>query len=635
MRKIYYNNDILFNCGVDRLRRKVIGKNLKTKILNAIINCYGLKEYKRIYGGGYYDEVVAVDKVCCPDRNLNNCGLLNKECDIIKNLSKNKIVTFDIFDTLLLRKCGNPENVFRLIENSKSDYAGFWGERVTAELRARNKYGSEITYDNIYDEISPKFKILKDVELEIESRMLYRNDFVYKIYKAAVDAKKHIYAISDMYLPSDWLKIILKREGYEEIEIVFVSGEYKKSKCHKGELFDIVAKKIDVSPSEILHIGDNKHSDYDMPKNRGLNAICIDGWRKRFLNLQNARFFTTDNTLALSLHNGIINYYNDNNGYFYKIGYMLGGPLVVGYLTWLKKEIKLSGADCVLFVARDGWILKKCFEKFFNDDNLKTGYVYLNRIIGLRAFATYLDDPGYLKIVLRRASKYLGTPAPKNNFDDNKEIFNSIKDKLIEWGSPLLEELRKHVFEEVGTSEKCVTVDMGTGRFSSLRFAKKILKDKMINSYFYLTVNNYHLSLVYQPMMSMVATAADIEVLNDKIDGGKVNLMELMEILVSSPEPRIIDIRQGKPVYDGYNDMKGFYNQIALGIENYVETYVENFPLSCMATFSVGEWMDYARAFVSKMNQEDFTNLACVNFCAAADNETDPHKPFSPSVKNV
>lgn len=74
------------------------------------------------------------------------------------NLIKNrKVVSFDIFDTLLIRPFLRPTDIFRYIEIEYS-IAGFAEERVFAERRARATIGKrEVTLDDIYGCISENY----------------------------------------------------------------------------------------------------------------------------------------------------------------------------------------------------------------------------------------------------------------------------------------------------------------------------------------------------------------------------------------------------------------------------------------------------------------------------------------------
>lgn len=634
-RHLYHANSELLQLALKRFSAASVNNRhkVRAKLLNLLVNSYALKEYKRTYGFSFSSSLFKPrSETVLPAKEAVKVDSFAEKFDHL--LPAAAVVTFDIFDTLLVRKTAVPTDVFRLIEATNPNYAGFADERISSERRARHLVNDEILLDDIYDTISPKFRHLKEKELAVEARALLRNAPIFELYQKAVAAGKRVAVISDMYLPASFLKSVLAREGYTQIEAIFVSGELRQSKCVEGHLFVHAANSMGVSTSQLLHVGDNRHSDYDMPLKVGAQAVHIPMLRELFLTHPDARFcMRNDAWLSHSVHNALVMHYDGNGSYFRKLGFMLGGPLALGYLTWIDKEIRLSKADCVLFVARDGWLLRQLYERYFNKDARRTGYVYFNRILGLKAFATYLDEPHYLAILLRRAHKYLGTPEPTKDFETNLKIFRQVRSQLKDWGAELKEELTAHANAEAAGARRIVTVDMGSGRFASLSFARRIFGERLINSYFWMTVNNNHKAAVYQPYLPYVATSRDILVSNDSIEGGDVNIMELMEILISSPEPRIIDIKDGKPVYDGHNDQKAFYGEIADGIDAYIRAFFDFVSPNNVNTVIADDWLHYARAFVQHLTEEDFSNLSCIDFCAAADNETNAHRPFKPSVK--
>lgn len=619
LRDLYHYNDELFHLALKRYGIAVRERKHKTliKALNLMVNSYGAKMFRRVHGYSHHQS------------NLVNAGDLNHyRAQFDEQLRNADVVTFDIFDTLLARKVSVPTDVFRIIESLNPDNAGFEEERISAEKRARHLFGPEVTLDDIYGVISPKFRELRDVELEYEHRLLVRNDAAYELYSEALKAGCRVAAVSDMYLPSDFVQTRLVEAGYTALENVFISGELKISKCVNGELFKHAADVMKVAPNRILHVGDNEHSDYNMPRKCGCRAVHFPATRQMFAASGLGQFQAPDNgSLPRSIHNALIRSYRSDGNYFKTFGFMLGGPLALGYLTWLNKELTLSRADCALFVARDGWLLRKLYDKYFNRTHIRTGYVYFNRLLGLKGFTTYLDEPHYLRILLRCAHKDIGTPEPSEDYQRNQELFDELKPRLLEWGSELKASLIEHGNTEAGKSERIVTVDMGTGRFASLNFAARIFGERLINSLFFMTVNNYHEKLVYQVYLPYVATSRDINVISPKLKN-EFNVMELMEILISSPEPRIIDIHHNCPVFDGEKDSKPFYADIAAGIEQYIEAFLTTFTPNEGNTFSGDDWLAYARAFILNLTERDLNELADIEFCAAADNETNSHTPF-------
>lgn len=133
-----------------------------------------------------------------------------------------RIISFDIFDTLLSRPFVRPIDLFQYLE-FLSGKRGFFKNRVDAEKRARrvHKDKADITLEQIYQEISGKYKSLKEDELRLERSLLFPKIDAKNIYEEAVRQGKTIIAVSDMYLPEEFLDKVLKEKGYTKIFKIF------------------------------------------------------------------------------------------------------------------------------------------------------------------------------------------------------------------------------------------------------------------------------------------------------------------------------------------------------------------------------------------------------------------------------
>lgn len=196
------------------------------------------------------------------------CGLLHDDGI--------KVISFDIFDTLLVRPVLHPKDIFYLVDAKVRERLGL--DFITMRLRAEEKLGPYANIHEIYEDIRKRFKIdrqtaqtLMDEEIRCETTLLAPRPEVKKLYEEAVSLGKRVIAVSDMYLPGDVLKNILQKNGYELAEI-YVSCDYRQRKS-TGILYDTVISKEGVQPSEILHIGDNYDSDFANAVGAHITAI--------------------------------------------------------------------------------------------------------------------------------------------------------------------------------------------------------------------------------------------------------------------------------------------------------------------------------------------------------------------------
>ena len=144
-------------------------------------------------------------------------------------IDKNNIISFDIFDTLILRNIFQPTDIFRILAKfakDEFDIDDFFQKRVEGEKKARDKVkNSEADFQEIYDEVEKlcgcNIEKIKQMELQLEMEFSVINPYMMEIWKYASEQKKTIIFISDMYLSSDFIKKLLKKNGYK-VEHLYV-----------------------------------------------------------------------------------------------------------------------------------------------------------------------------------------------------------------------------------------------------------------------------------------------------------------------------------------------------------------------------------------------------------------------------
>lgn len=200
------------------------------------------------------------------------------------------VISFDIFDTLLLRDLLYPQDIFKILSEWAHENMGIIDFRyirsnMEQELHAKNP-DKEITLMEIYNGIHEKYcdydiQQLMDKEIEIEYNYSRINPFIKEVYDAAVVAGKTIWLISDMYLPKNVISGILEQNGISEYHKLYVSSECQKAK-YTGSLYKEILEETNVSPSSWLHIGDNWDSDVAIPRSMGITAAYVRSPRDWF-----------------------------------------------------------------------------------------------------------------------------------------------------------------------------------------------------------------------------------------------------------------------------------------------------------------------------------------------------------------
>lgn len=285
---------------------------------------------------------------------------------IISEIDKYDVISFDIFDTLLKRNVSKPTDVFKYME-TKYSKVGFAQTRINAEKKARNQNETgEITLEEIYKEMPYDYS---SQEMISESELLVGNSAMIKVFRYALDRKKKVIITSDMYLPESFIRSILKREGIDGFDRLFISSTLNKTK-HSGKLFDILNKEYD--NLKILHIGDSYYSDYIMPKKKGIFSIHIPTYVDKGTYKLNGSSIEK-NILNTFLNNTLPDKCSD----YYRFGYEKFGMFLWGYSKWLYDSIKQENIEDIYFFSRDGLIMKDAFDILYSDVN--THYLEVSR----------------------------------------------------------------------------------------------------------------------------------------------------------------------------------------------------------------------------------------------------------------
>ncbi len=406
-------------------------------------------------------------KISQTDNTWNNYSELKTNFDEgLNNIKKSimeeniKIVSFDMFDTLVSRPFYTPSDMFRLLNKDFIELfdsiraIDFSKIRIQCEsdLREINYKNNipEVTLDGIYKLIAKRYnldekklEIIKQKEIELECHFCRKRKSGFELYDFAKFIGKRVILSSDIYLPKDVILRILKNNGYEFDE-VYISSELLKTKAN-GNLFQYIIEKE--KTNDIIHIGDNYHSDYKKPNEYDIKSAilykAIDVFmgktdkKVRFCGDLYRQFVSFNHDHRPYLENyGVrcsiaiaANYYFDNpfcsfneysdfNGDPYFIGYYVLGMQNLALCNWLLEDARISKIDSISFMARDGYLpyksailFKENIEKY---NTIKLNYLYVSRKSlmplllrdksGISMIETYLD---YSKLTPKDVIKQL------------------------------------------------------------------------------------------------------------------------------------------------------------------------------------------------------------------------------------
>jgi predicted HAD superfamily hydrolase len=86
---------------------------------------------------------------------------------------------------------------------------------------------------------------------------------------------------------------------------------------------------------------------------------------------------------------------DDSSDFWFRMGYERAGMLLLGFTLWLSEQLKQDGIETIIFLARDGHIMKRCFDlvQEWKGEPIQSIYLYgSRRALVFPALLTMDDD---------------------------------------------------------------------------------------------------------------------------------------------------------------------------------------------------------------------------------------------------
>lgn len=321
------------------------------------------------------------------------------ECEnLLKaQIDSHEIISFDIFDTLIMRKVFEPHDVFRVVEERAKKEGllaqGFYEARIKAE---RQLLCVIPTLEQLYREYakltgSPWELCIRlmELELSVEDEIIVPRVKMVEMLEYACSRQKQVYLISDMYWPKEVLAKVLHNKGINHFKEIYVSCDYHESKT--GELFRIFRSQV--PGSSYLHIGDHRIYDGEFAQKAGMDSFVIEKASALFeLSsfaecIQKASTWNDRVLLGLAVcrlyHNPFCIETGSNRLRLHSItdlAYTVVGSTMAAFAEWFARMIH-NGDEKILLGARDGWLVKQLLEKRLdNREQKRLIYFYTSRI---------------------------------------------------------------------------------------------------------------------------------------------------------------------------------------------------------------------------------------------------------------
>ncbi|MBR6402236.1 MAG: HAD-IA family hydrolase [Eubacterium sp.] len=334
-----------------------------------------------------------------------------------------RVISFDMFDTLVTRPVERAEDVFRLLDKfyaeTGDNVSGFEKLRTEAESFLRRKIIADtledkvedITLDDIYDTLVKEYSIdrkaadfLKKKECELEIALSEPRRSGRRLWEKALKSGKQVIITSDMYLAEEDLVRILEKNGYGNEVTIYVSSKIGKRKL-TGNLYRYILNDLNLEASEMLHIGDNIENDCKTADELGIRAVylpsalavykehgCATQVRKICADLTDWEKAASSVGVGISRQMSANLYFDDPFRIFdassdynadpYFVGFAALGNEVLSLVRWLADSAKRDGLQKMIFLSRDGYLPKLIYDRYrtYHPELPESGYIYTSRL---------------------------------------------------------------------------------------------------------------------------------------------------------------------------------------------------------------------------------------------------------------
>ena len=441
--------------------------------------------------------------------------------NLVKQLSTYDIITFDVFDTLITRNVVKPVDVFLIVE-AKAQKEGiinrdFFHERQLAEQEGYRIYGDSNNFNHIYKILEQKYhytheqcRYLMNTEFFTELEITTARSRMLELVQYLISQGKQILLCSDMYLSSDYIRKLLVKCGFPEDLELWVSNERGASK-HSGTIWEQLFSYLPAN-KKIIHVGDNEWADYRSLKQIGKDAILIDSGISLFKKSE--------------LYEYLFPYLTEDIGSSLILGYLINkacfnSPFIAEYsekhivsiwmgfvfacfMDWI---VNHKDDTCLLFITREGYLLKTLYERYCKALNIVTQDYKLFYASRAATLAATITSENSIKDIMQFS--YEGTlghfvksrmnfnlPLNEKNYDlsislpaQTSKVMKLLKpyyQEIIAKGKKQHEAYQQYILEiRNDRSTKLTVVDVGyTG---TIQYAlSKILSENVGGMYMYL-----------------------------------------------------------------------------------------------------------------------------------------------------
>ncbi|MCR5557848.1 MAG: HAD hydrolase-like protein [Butyrivibrio sp.] len=500
---------------------------------------------------------------------------------LMEEISQAEIVSFDLFDTLVTRKVYSYTDVFELVDAELRRRDVVVPDLPKLRLMAEKQLSKEVapTLTEIYEEVLNGAGVsavtaseLAALEYNTDLATMMARDEVRSVFNDAVASGKRVIITTDSYYSQVQIRGILDKFGIEGYEKLLVSCECGTSKTQK--LFGEVAK-LTPDCDKTVHIGDDVAADIEAAGKYGIKSFRVFSGMDLFDALGGMGAEASIESLSDRVKTGLFiarlfnsPFWFDSDdrkvavGDAHDVGYLFCGPMIADFILWMKERVHSEEFRQILFGARDGYLVKKLYEKV--DAKTRSEYFLTSRTAAIRAGMESEEDIEYVS-----SMKFSGSAkdALKVRFgvDDSSLVLEKARNQRANY--------KRYIDGFSFSGDKFAMFDFVAKGTTQLFLGK--LFDQHLKGFYFLQL---------EPEF-MADRGLDIEPFyteEEKNSSAIYDNYYILETMLTAPYPQLLEFDQdGTPVYAKETRSKediACFERMQAGIEAFFGEFTELLP---------------------------------------------------------
>lgn len=489
-----------------------------------------------------------------------------KKQELLKAIDEAEAVSFDLFDTLLVRNISSFDDLTAIIDIRLRDrninISDFANTRTKAEKKL--SIGRSPRLDEIYaevlnstDDINTTADELSEIEYEVDLDTIEARREMVEIVNKIIDKGKPVYVTSDCYYSKAKLQEILELIGVNQVTDIVVSCEYDTSKT--GDLFGILISTA--GTNNIIHIGDDIVADEESAIRHGIKAFRIysaiellemAGGLNLSYNEQSLSDRIRVGMFAANIFNSPFQFENDSKRITvndsFDIGYLFAAPMVMDFARWFEENTVELEIENRWLCARDGFLLKRLYEVMYPD--VTAEYFYTSRISAIRAGMESLEDIKYVDSMkftgevednLRTRFGIDRTCVSDTDIDEDASGLMRYVRPILQ-NAKVYKENNKKYIDSVNVKDGDISLFDFVAKGTSQLYIQKLVKNHIKGLYF--------MQLEPQFMSDMNLDIIPFYKEEERENSAIFESYYILETLLTSPEPSVDGFDEnGNPVF--------------------------------------------------------------------------------------